>query len=347
VTEAAGPDLSVAIVTPDTYEAIRRTVGHLERQTVVDRIELVIVAPSAEDVDVPEGVLDPFQSAHIVGVGEVQSTGRALAAGFGRARAPVVVCAEEHSYPEPGWAEALIAAHRGPWVAVGAELENANPDSSISWAHLFCDFGRAVSSARPGETPELPGHHTAYKRDPLIVRYGDRLGAMLEQEWVLHDDLKAHGERLFLEPGARARHLNVSGLRSNLRSEYLAGRAFASSRARLRSWSLTRRTLYVLGSPLIPFLRLYRTIGHIRRSGKSDLLPRVLPALGSSLIAGSAGQAVGYALGPGRSTRERMSIELRRHLHLNRADRTAFGVADRHEPDAAQAAIGSVPPAGT
>ena len=44
----SSPQMSVVIVTPDSYETIRKTVEHLRAQTVKDRLEIVIVAPSAE-----------------------------------------------------------------------------------------------------------------------------------------------------------------------------------------------------------------------------------------------------------------------------------------------------------
>lgn len=315
------PLLSAVIVTPDGHRAIERTVEHLRDQTVADRIELVVVGRLDSEADVPGAA--GLHSIRTVDFGVIESTGRALAAGFRRARAPLVVCCEEHSFPEPGWAEALIAAHSGPWAAVGVELDNANPGSATSWAHLFSDFGAAVSRTRGGPASELPGHHTAYKRSAL-QRYGPRLGEMLEQEWVLHDDLRSRGERLYLEPRARASHLNVSRLGANLFSEFHGGREFGAYRARLRSWSFARRLLYVAAAPLIAVVRMVRTLGHVRRSGRADLLPRLLPVLALSLLANCLGQALGYGLGPGRSTRSRIPVELERHRYLNRADRAAL-----------------------
>ncbi len=42
-----GPEMSVVLITPDTYGTIRRTVECLKAQTVKDKLELVIVALSA------------------------------------------------------------------------------------------------------------------------------------------------------------------------------------------------------------------------------------------------------------------------------------------------------------
>jgi hypothetical protein len=47
------------------------------------------------------------------------------------ARAPIVALAEDHAFPAPGWAEALIAAHRDPWAAIGAVIRHPNDPKNI------------------------------------------------------------------------------------------------------------------------------------------------------------------------------------------------------------------------
>jgi hypothetical protein len=122
----------------------------------------------------------------------------------------------------------IIAAHRDSWAAVGGVLENANPATRTSWAALVSDFGPAVAPVEGGEASELPSHHTTYKRD-VLLRYGPDLDQMLEIEWVLQEDLRASGERLFREPRAVSRDLNVSRLRSHLLAEFDGGRSFAGN----------------------------------------------------------------------------------------------------------------------
>jgi hypothetical protein len=323
-----GPAISVVFVAAGPEATIDRTIAHLGAQTARERIELLVVTPRLDEINIAEAERAGFCDLRVVEVGSIETTGGAFAAGARRAAAPVVACAEEHSYPEPEWAQALISAHEGPWGAVGAALENANPESAISWAHLYTDFGPSVGATAAGETQELAGHHTAYKRD-VLLGYGERLEGMLEVEWVLHEDLRARGERLFLEPAARAAHLNVSRLTSQLRSEYQGGRSFAAGRAALRGWSPLRRMVYTAGSPLLPPLRLYRALRDVRHSGNVGLLPRLLPALFAGLLVNAAGQAAGYALGAGKSRQRRLSIELYRHRHLNARDLRAVLTAPK------------------
>jgi hypothetical protein len=319
VHTAAGPRLAVVLVTPDGIEGIVRTLAALRAQTARSQLELILVAPGIAPLDADDPRLEGFVAVQLVEAREMPSTGAAVAAGVRAATAPLVVCAEEHSYPEPDWAANLIEAHEGPWVAVGGGLANANPGTATSWAHLYSDFGPAVLPAPSGEAGELPSHHTSYRRDALLA-YGDELDRMLEVEWVLQEDLRARGGRLYRQPDAVSWHLNVSRIGSAFRSEYLGGRSFGANRADLRGWSVARRWLYVAASPLLPAVRLARALRDLRRTN-AGLVARVLPVLTLGLIANSAGQALGYALGPGGAARRRLDIELRRHRHVIERDR--------------------------
>jgi glycosyltransferase involved in cell wall biosynthesis len=129
MSDSAVPEMSVVIVTPHRYETIRKTIKHLRAQTARDRLEVIIVAPSADKLGLDEAELEDFLQFRVVEVGAIKSTGGALAAGVRQARAPLVAYAEEHSYPHPAWAEALIKAHCQPWAAVGAVIANANPST--------------------------------------------------------------------------------------------------------------------------------------------------------------------------------------------------------------------------
>jgi hypothetical protein len=79
-----------------------------------------------------------------------------------------VSIAEKHAYPAPGWAEALIKAHRHSWAAISGTLANANLGDMINWASFFTDFGPWVEPAEAGEISHLACHHAAYKRGVLL-----------------------------------------------------------------------------------------------------------------------------------------------------------------------------------
>lgn len=135
------PSLTVVMVTPKSYETCRLTLTYLRKQTACAEMELIIVAPSADEVCPDLAELDCFWGHQILPVGALISNGTSIAAGIRAANAPVVVYGEEHSYPTPDWAARLIARHCEPYAAVGYALGNANHQTKLKieldrYAHI-------------------------------------------------------------------------------------------------------------------------------------------------------------------------------------------------------------------
>ena len=321
MTMTSSPVLSAILITPRSYETIRKTVEHLHAQGVRDRIEIVIGAPSKEELAPDRQILGGFWGWQVVDLGEIDNLGPAEAACMRAARGPVVVYVEEHSYPAPGWAEALVEAHGGPWAAVGPEVMNANPQSAVSWAALFLDFTEFCAPREPGPAASLASHQTSYKRDVLLP-YGARLERFLENETTMQHDLVRAGQRLYYEPAARTNHVNVSRFPEFLGAQFFNCREFGGNRAELERWGWRRRLLYVGGSPLIPVVRGRRILRQIRRSGLSrNLMLRMLPPMLLGLASAAAGELTGYVFGKGDASRRRVTFELERMRHVTERDR--------------------------
>ena len=312
------PQLSVILVTTDCYATIRETALRLAAQSARDRLELIIVAPTDTDLGLVESDLDHFQSVRLVRVDEIRSLGSAKVAGLPFVHAPVVAFGEDHAYPDPGWAEALIAAHEEPWAAVGPAILNANPGSSLSWANLFISFGPWVERTTSGRVRGLPWHNTSYKLN-LLLDYGPALEDMLNVEGIMQADLNAKGRQFYLEVSAKISHVNITRVPSFVREQFHSGRWFAARRAQYGRWSLGKRLLYVIGSPVLPVLRLWRTSRDIRRTGKQKLFLGMLPWLSLGLVLHSAGEAVGYILGVGNSPHGKFELEHHRTRHISKA----------------------------
>ena len=227
---AGEPRLSVVLATNDVYATIRRTVGHLARQTIAGAIELVLVGPDEAALDDPDPALARFLRVRRVAA-PMPSIGAANAAGAFAATAPVVAFAEDHAFPEPAWAAALVDAHRGPYAAVAPVVVNANPASAASRADLWIGYGPWLAPAPAGERPFLPGHNTSYKRAALVA-WGADLPGLLDSETLLHWRMRAAGAKLWLEPKARVAHTNFSRWRSWLPAMFHSGHLFAGMRAR-------------------------------------------------------------------------------------------------------------------
>ena len=116
------PDLSVVLVAPLGMETIGRTMACLRAQTVHARMEVLVVTPRADALDLDALGRDEFASLQPVEVGHIARRGEAAAEGVRQSAAPVVALIEDHSYPRPRWAEAFLEAHAsGGWAGVGPE----------------------------------------------------------------------------------------------------------------------------------------------------------------------------------------------------------------------------------
>jgi GT2 family glycosyltransferase len=293
------PAMSVILITPDGYETIARTVSALRDQSAARRLELVIAAPALKTLAFPEVVRASFAGVRLVEIGHLKDLASAHAAGVRAATSPVVVFAEDHAFPEPGWAEALIATHEGPWVAVGPAMRNANPATLTSWADFLLGYGRWRVPAVAGATDHVPGHNSSYKRAALLD-YGEKLVEQLQAPALLHADLAARGCRLYLEPDAVVSHMNFADMNAWLRLRFHAGRGFAAARA--RHWPASRRLVSSLAAPLVPFVRLVRIAreSHRRDQPRAFFL-RIVPVLWVGLVVDAAGEWLGYLAGPSRT----------------------------------------------
>jgi hypothetical protein len=318
----AAPDLSVVIGCPGRVGALHWTVSRLAVQTIADRIELVIVTSEPASLHELGHAADAFAHVELVVQPTVVSVAAANAAGARAARAPFVVFGEDHSFPERGWAAALVARHLEGWTAVAPVVRNANPSTIVSWCDFLTGYGPWMAPCEGGEREMLPGHNTSYERAVLLTM-GDRLECALEVEAVMQAELPAgRAGRLFLEPQAVTHHVNFALRRSYFDAAYVNGRLFAA--ARREGWGTGRRLAYGLGSWLIPAVRLIRILRQLHRSGRRAEVPiaRVVPGLLVGLAVDAAGQAVGYVRGADRvAAAARAGLEFDRWRNVPATDR--------------------------
>ncbi len=317
-----GPSLSVVLVAADGYEGVRRVVRHVREQTVAGQIELLLVVPNESDAA-------PFDASETAGLhssrviatgGPIPNVDAAAAFGIRASAAPVVASVEDHAYPEPTWAAALLDAYRapgGPWAAVGSTVCNANPGGSLSWANLLLAYGTWCEPVRRGPIGEVSQHNLSFRRaaiEPLFEALEERMG----RTGNLMQELAARGGRFYIDPAARVHHLNPSRVGSTLALRFHGGRSYGATKASMAGWSRGKRAVYAALSPVIPLLR-YRLI---RPKAKAAGL-RVMPAVALGLLLDGLGQAAGFAFGPGGTKQKLEAFEHDRLRHLTRRDREA------------------------
>ena len=319
MTANQAPLISVVLVAHCDSGNLRLAINRLKSQTIADRLELILVTERRKNLEAVEPALSGFLRVQTVEVGDMRAPGAAKAAGVRSASAPLVAFVEDHSYPAPDCAEALVAAHAdGKYAAVGPVVLNANPATAASWACYLIFYSAWMPGAACADADHLPGNQSCYRRD-LLMSYGSRLEEVLGSESVLHWELRSKGHKLRLEARALLYHLQFSARRPVWKEYFLASRAFAADRA--SQWGAARRAAFALGSPLLPAIRLPRIWRQAVKSGTGRvLLARSLPDMLAVLGAGTAGEMMGYALGPGDAARRLIEFERTRHLDFTRRD---------------------------
>ena len=315
------PDLSAILVTADCFEPLRKTVQSLAAQTVRDRLEIIIVCPSENSLGLVDAETAGFHSVRVIELAGLKTTSAARVAGIRAASAPVVALCEDHAFPEPGWAEAMIETHKQAWAGVGPALINANP-GVVSWVAMAMDYGRWIEPVTSGVIDDIPGHNSSWKRS-LLLQYAAQLESMLPAPTLLNWDLRAKGHKLYLEPSAKVRHLQVSSLWPCLVEQFHVARLFPAERS--RNWAWYRRLFYVCGMPLLLTRNLRGWLGHFRRidpTGQTSA--KVWPFLLLALIVWGMGEIAGYSLGIGLAQERTLCFDTHRSLYLNRRDRQLF-----------------------
>jgi hypothetical protein len=265
---AQAPKLSVILAT-DTYQTIRPVIDRLRKQTARDRIEVVLIAPSADLVQPAKAYQQEFAGMQIV-EDPVTDLAPARAAGIRAATAPFVFVGETHSYPHPGLAEAIIRRMEESWSVIIPAFGNANPKGVLSWAGFLSDYGPWLEGGTAGEVTWLPIYNAAFRRDALLA-LGDRLAPALSHGDELPLSIRSAGHKAFFEPAARLDHVNVAMRTHWARERFASGIMIAASRS--SRWPLPRRVLYVLASPLIPVVLCSRVLPGAWRVVREKKLP--------------------------------------------------------------------------
>lgn len=291
--------LSFVLFTPDTFETIRKTVSHVANDASARSIELLIGCTDPDTVAVDPNAVLSFHSVRIVRCDMTPGSGEGRALAIKEASAQVVVFGEDHCFPQPGWAAALLSAHQQPYAAVGPVVSNANPEGLVSWADLLMGYGPWLAPGSSGERDHLPGHNSSYNRD-ILLGLGDALPLLMEAESTLHWRLRDQGHRLFQQAEAQVAHTNFARWTTWLPVSYHAGRVFSA--VRTATWTPWRRIAFFICSPLIPFVRLGRHLRQAIAAGLPvTLVLRIMPVLLAGLFANAAGEAIGSILGTGQS----------------------------------------------
>jgi len=147
-----GPDLSVVVCCYNGADGLRSTLDRLNRQTIRDRLEVIVVddgsTPPIEDADVMSTGALLIRHPRNLGLGAARNTGIAAC------QAPIVAFTDDDCRPVPAWAELLLSAYCEPLVAgAGGPVVGSNQTGFLARYYrcnepvrpLEADLGKSAS----------------------------------------------------------------------------------------------------------------------------------------------------------------------------------------------------------
>ena len=168
------PELSVILVT-DTFATIEKVVAALSDQGSRDRLELVIVTPSPEEMHADVAEVTAFGGIRVVPDGSIRAR-RRLAGGRPGGRGASRRRRGDAPLAQRGMGGgAARGARSAGWTAVVPGFGNANPSGALSWAGFLDGLRRLARAAGARrEMSRFPVFNAAYRRAALL-ELGPRL----------------------------------------------------------------------------------------------------------------------------------------------------------------------------
>lgn len=249
----ADPAISVVVCSLNGARTIRGCLEALERQSVADVAEVVVVDDGSSDATA--AIARSF-GARVVVHEDNQGLSAARNSGIAASRAPVVAFTDDDCVPHAAWLERLLEAHERPGVVgVGGPVEVATVATLVHryleahppLAPLELDLAAHTSLAgrfalylarmwRPAEGRDpravysFPGANMSFKRAALeaVGRFNPRLRFGSDDEYVCDRVREAYpGASLWFEPGAVVGHDFVGTLADLYRRNFAYGRGQA------------------------------------------------------------------------------------------------------------------------
>jgi hypothetical protein len=218
-------------------------------------------------------------------------------AGIDASRGGIIALLVESCIPDRDWVMQILRAHQADCAVIGGAIDLAPTLGTVDSAIYFCRYSRYMPPFAATLLDDLPGNNCSYKRAALSGVQDELADGFWET--FVHRKMRARGDRLLCLPEILVHYVGSASGVSFLRVRFNHGCRFAARRAKeLNRW---HRILRALASPLVPFVMLFRIASRVweKPRYRAKFLSCV-PLLLVFLTAWSAGECVGYILGPSR-----------------------------------------------
>lgn len=287
------PALSVAVVSFNGDKLLDECLAALVSQPRSEQIEVHVISKKRRpDVLPGNGRPTPIHWHEVTGTTTIPAMRRL---GIEKSNAELLALLEDDCVVGPKWLQAVQAAHKSGYPAIGGPIEPNDFSRGLDWGVFYCEFARFLAPFS-GVVSALPGNNVSYKKEVIDQAH------ITEgfYEVFFHENLQDTGVELFAEKDMVVTNVNTWRFEHCSASPFHHGRAYAGQRFG-KQYS-ARRLVYGLLALLLPVVKSFRTLRDIHSRKRKGLpLLKALPWIIIFHSCWSAGELLGYFAGPGDS----------------------------------------------
>ena len=294
------PQLSVIVTIVDGGDVLTRFLYAITNQLNPPQLEIIV--PYDDSVTEAKQVSECFPSVKFIALGVIKPEraihtaagqhelyDRRRAAGLAAATGELIAILEDRGVPRPNWSNTLLRLHKESYGVIGGAIECA-PCDLLNWVLYVCDFGRYGLPLGSGPVQWVSDINVSYKRP--VLEQTRELWKERFSEPIVHWSLLEAGETLYLSSELVVEHCRPTITLNKLIIErFYWGRLFGH----IRSLHLptAKRFAYILLSPIIPPMLLFRHALTQYRKGKIRRYLKAVPLTLILLLAWTAGETWG------------------------------------------------------
>lgn len=287
------PKLSIIVGAKNARDAIKECLSDLEKQSGEEGVEIIVVDGSSDGT--AEIVSKGFPNVKLIRHRESLLMPQLWEIGISQSTGDIVAIITAHCIPREDWIEQILKKHETRYAGIGGAVENDPESGLVGWAIYFTRYSSYMLPFSEVHVKDFAGDNASYKRSALNSCKDARSEGFWEP--FVHAELINKGFELLKTPEIVVYHKKSFTMSGFIRQRFLHGRQFGSSRA--SGISGTVRAMYIISSPLIPFVLLYRVAQRVivkKRYVTKFLLS--LPVTAVFFLSWTVGEVAGYIRRP-------------------------------------------------
>lgn len=209
----------------------------------------------------------------------------------------IVGLIEEHAAVPRNWLRESLSLHAAGYAGVTGVFLPGNAHRCVSRLSFMITYGGYILPQQSGQTNHIPADNSTLVRSK-VLRYKEDLALLLDTDTLLIRRMVADGEKVYASADIRMQHWSEARFFDVCIALFYWNQMYIRTCVILEKWSTMRRIARFVTSPLVGFVRSWKSYAQARRN-RVDIKQFFidLPAIFILHNAAGVGIAVGLLFG--------------------------------------------------